>query len=607
VTEEAILLTDGSASLENDNIAKVLRFFGVPWRALTMTELLAHDGGYHESSSKFRLLCSAETFLRLVEECERSAEGIRFWQQRVHSAFVYAGKDSGVLQKLIRRITSDDQASLRQMNGGAGEWVVSNSLAEFCGVMSGLRIPEAGTAVGAGPVIGASERNVTAIISTDRGATFVKVEHHTVPVFLSTFGSIVDINDELNAGNFDVRNHIGSAVPVVLYVKWAFAETCWNAPEANACLVIDDPLLKPSYGFINFQELLGLMERHRFSTNIAFIPWNWRRSDREVVRLFKENPEKYSLSIHGCDHTGAEFGSHNHDRLRSRARLAAHRMSGHESKTGLRHERIMVFPQGVFSEAAIGVLKHANFTAVVNTEVVGTAPQATTVTVSDVWDIAVMGYGSFPIFTRRYPSQGVENFAFDILLGKPCIVVIHHDFCRDSYARLLEFIDKLNALQRPLSWRGLGEVVRRSCRQRELSTGAMEVEMYGTELRVKNRSDQRKRFIIRRRESDPRAIKEIRVESDRITWDFSQGCIAFEIELNPGESRTVNLRFHDLPPNGQCREKVGYRVKTLLRRYLSEARDNYVTTTKSRLACLGRKTAEAKQTPNTQRPTLNVQ
>jgi hypothetical protein len=492
------------------------------------------------------------------------------------------------------------------MNGGDREWVVSDKLVPFCGVMSGVEIGAAVTALEDGVVFDTSSGNTTPIISTNRGATFIKVEHQTVPVFLSTFGKVVDIDVVLREGNFDVRDYVRSAVPLVLYIKWAFAETCWHAPEANACVVIDDPLLKPSYGFINFHELLDLMERHRFSTNIAFIPWNWRRSDPEVVRLFKQNPEKYSLSIHGCDHTGAEFGSHNRDRLRSKARQAADRMSGHESKTGLRHERIMVFPQGVFSEAAIGVLKHSNFTAVVNTEVVGTPPQSTTIRISDVWDVAVMGYGSFPIFTRRYPAQGTENFAFDILLGKPCIVVIHHDFCRDGYARLAEFIDRLNTLKCPLSWRSLGEVVQRSSRQRQLSSGVMEVEMYGTELRVKNQSKKQKRFVIKRRESDPSAIKEIRAASDQIAWNFSEGGIALEIELNPGESKTVGITFHDLSGNGRYRENIGYRVKTLLRRYLSEARDNYVMTTKSRLAGLGRKTAEAKQTP-TRRPTLNVQ
>jgi hypothetical protein len=586
VTEEAILLTNGNVSLPNNNVAKVLRFFGVPSRNLTVAEFLSHEREAGDGASKTRLLCSAEVFSRLIEELEGSPDGIRLWQEHVHSAFVYAGENSDALHKLIRRITSDDRASLRAMNGHAGEWVVSNDFGEFCGVMSGLRIHAAATALEAGPVFDASNSNTTPIISTDRGATFVKVERHTVPIFLSASGKIVDLDAAIEKGNFDVRDHVRSAVPVVLYIIWAFAKTRWHAPEANACLVIDDPLLKRSYGSVNFRDLLDLMERHRFSTNVAFIPWNWRRSDPETVRLFKENPEKYSLSIHGCDHSGGEFGSHDQDRLRGKARQAVDRMSDHESKTGLRHERIMVFPQGVFSETAIGVLKHANFTAAVNTEVVGTAPQTTTVGVSDVWDVAVMGYGSFPIFTRRYPSQGVENFAFDILLGKPCIVVIHHDFCRDGYGRLLEFIDKLNALKCPLSWRSLGEVVRRSCRQRELSTDIVEVEMYGTELRLENRSERRKRFIIKRRESDPSAIKEIRAESDQIVWNPSESHVAFEIELNPGESRTISIKFHELSGNGQYRENARYKVKTLLRRYLSEARDNYVVTAKARLAGL---------------------
>ena len=44
------------------------------------------------------------------------------------------------------------------------------------------------------------------------------------------------------------------------------------------------------------------------------------------------------------------------------------------------------------------------------------------------WEVASMKHSSFPIFTRRYPMQGVENFAFDILLGKPCLGGIHHHF-----------------------------------------------------------------------------------------------------------------------------------------------------------------------------------
>jgi len=144
-------------------------------------------------------------------------------------------------------------------------------------------------------------------------------------------------------------------------------------------------------------------------------------------------------------------------------------MSLHERRTGLAHDRLMVFPQGIFSEEAILELKHAGFNAVVNTEVHSVPVGKRDLTISDVWDVAVMAYGDFPIYTRRYPVQGIENFAFDLLLGKPCLAVIHHDFCGDGYAGLVQFIEQLNALRVPLAWRRAGDVVRRSYRQKEVS------------------------------------------------------------------------------------------------------------------------------------------
>jgi hypothetical protein len=197
-----------------------------------------------------------------------------------------------------------------------------------------------------------------------------------------------------------------------------------------------------------------------------------------------------------------------------------------------------------------------------------------------------MCYGGFPMFTRRDPSQGIENFAFDILLGKPCVVATHHDFCRNRYKHLLDFVTRLKALNCQLSWRSLGEVVKRSCRQRQLSPGALEVEMYGAELRLENRSDQRQRYLVRRRECEPSAIKEIRDESGPITWNSVNDHIDFETELGFGQSKTVGIRFHELAGNGYNAENVSYRFRTMLRRYLSEVRDNYIVKSNLDLSAL---------------------
>jgi len=335
---------------------------------------------------------------------------------------------------------------------------------------------------------------------------------------------------------------------------------------------------------VNFQELLSLMKRHNFSTNIAFIPWNWRRSTPKVVRLLRENPERYSLSVHGCDHTRAEFGSSSQQRLYWKAQQALERMNRHESITGIRHDRVMVFPQGVFSEAAMSALKHTDLIAAVNSDVICTDPHPRAITISDVWDIAVMRYSNFPIFTRRYPWEGSENFAFDALLGKPVIIIIHHDYCSDHCRRLVDFIDRLNALKCRLTWRSLGDVVRRSSRPRKLSSGEVEIEMYGTELRIENRSEQPKRYLIKRRECEPSAIREICGVSSPIPWNSVNGHINFEIELSSRESKIVSIRFHKLAGDGCNGDNLPYRFKTMLRRYLCELRDNYIVPMRSRFA-----------------------
>jgi hypothetical protein len=575
--EKAILLNRSCPSVEDKKIARILGFFGVPWRASAITEL----GAGCENSSKYRLICSTDIFLQLIEAVD-SPNSLQFWKEQVHSAFVYAGNDFEILRKLIWRLTGDNDAVLGEINPGVGDFSVSDHN-DFCGVMAARRVTVSKADPDTNVILNTRKGTAINIISYGDGSTFLKLEYKGVPVFLSTSKRIIDIDAELTSQNFDVREHFLSSVPFVLYVKWAFPETCWNAPEMTACLVIDDPLLKATHGFVNFKELLSLMKRHKFSTNIAFIPWNWRRSAPEVVRLFRENPEHYSLSVHGCDHTRAEFGSSNEQRLYWKVQQAIERMNRHRSITGIQHDRVMVFPQGIFSEAAMTALKHTDLLAAVNNDVISADPHPRTITISDMWDIAVMSY-SFPLFTRRYPWEGIENFAFDALLGKPAIAVIHHDYCGDHCARLVNFIQQLNALPCAPTWHNLGDVVRHSCRQRTASPGAVEVEMYGTELRIENRSGQSKRFLVKRRECEASAIQRIYTNTQGVAWRQINGHIDFEIELNPGETRVIEIKFRNLSEKGHHGDNLPYRAKAMLRRYLCEVRDNYVVPMRYRFA-----------------------
>jgi hypothetical protein len=584
--EQAFLVTGDQPSIDDLRAGRLLAFFGIPYQTQKATDFRLTERSEAGPNTKCRLICAAETFAEVIGKGQNASQRVEAFARRVHSIFLYPTQNAAGLATLITQL-SEKKISIHKGAGSDSEWCIADDPVGVFGPMRGLRVRPAHATLQGRVFFDQDGSSATPLLAAGNRSAFLKLIWQTVPVFVSST-RLIDIDADLKTPNFDIRDHLFSALPVVAYIKWACARSAWRPSEASACLVIDDPLLKARYGFVRFRELLALMKEHRFSTSIAFIPWNWRRNDRDVVQLFNDNPDKYSLCIHGCDHTAGEFGIADRQRLRSVASEAFRRMSLHQRRTGLEHDRVMVFPQGVFSEKAIHELKSAGFHAVVNTEVHGNPPAERKLRISDVWDVAVMSYGDFPIYTRRYPAQGVENLAFDLLLGKPCLVVIHHDFCSDGYARLVQFIDQLNALKIPLTWRCLGDVVRRSYRQREVSPNSVEIEMYGSEALIENRSERARSYFIRRREHDHNSIESLHAGSRCVSWKSAGHYIEFKVDLAPGESTLLTLRFKAVEAAPRSSRNLAHGAKTMLRRYLSEARDNYLAPAKARMVAFSR-------------------
>ena len=584
--EKALLLTGDRSSVADHNAERLLEFFGVPYQKQSATDFRLPESSSMTNNSNYRLICTTRTFVQVMGALEKAPYDSKRFSRQIHSVFLYSDGDPVTLANVVGQL-SGATISIRKGARTHVQWSIADDLDGVCGAMRGLRVPPAAMALSSCDFFDANDCSATPLISAGAKTAFLKLTWREVPFFVSSV-PLLDIDADLTTQNFDIRDHLFSALPAVSYIRWAFSQSSWNMTEASACLVIDDPLLKARYGFVRYRELLALMKQLRFSTSIAFIPWNWRRSSAEVVQLFKDNPENYSLCVHGCDHTAGEFASSDRIELCAVTSEAVRRMSLHQQRTNLAHDRVMVFPQGAFSEKAILELKRAGFDAVVNTEVHSHASRERKLKISDVWDVAVMSYGDFPIYTRRYPAQGVENFAFDLLLGKPCLAVIHHDFCSNGYARLAGFIDQLNALKVPLAWRRLGDVVRRGYRQKEVSPDAMEVEMYGNELLIENRSDREKSYLIRRREHEPKTIESLRAGSCAVSWYSAGDYMKFKVELSPGERTLVTLRFKGAEDVGNVPQNFAYSAKTMLRRYLSEARDNYFVPAKARMVAFSR-------------------
>ena len=292
LSETAIVLSDSEPSARDAQIVRLLDFFGIPSRRLQLPDWTTEDDR-SDDASRVKLFCSSDVFAQLLGHSENQPDGIRLCRGRVHSIFVYGGQEVEALQAVVRRVTADQAARILQDHPPVMEWALSNVSPEFCGPMSGLRVPGAKGDRRAEFVGAAAEK----IISGNGSAAFFRGDCYGIPVFVCVSSKIVDLDEPVRTGNFDIRDHFISAVPIVLYSKWAFTDVCWKSPKAGACVVIDDPLLSRRYGFLTFSDLLDVMRRHGFSTNIAFIPWNWRRSTLEGRSLVRgEQTELFAVN-----------------------------------------------------------------------------------------------------------------------------------------------------------------------------------------------------------------------------------------------------------------------------------------------------------------------
>jgi hypothetical protein len=61
---------------------------------------------------------------------------------------------------------------------------------------------------------------------------------------------------------------------------------------------------------------------NNFHTTIAFIAWNFDRSESDVVTRFRKHPERFSIRLHGNDHAHREFGDYATVSLLSRLRTS---------------------------------------------------------------------------------------------------------------------------------------------------------------------------------------------------------------------------------------------------------------------------------------------
>jgi hypothetical protein len=348
---------------------------------------------------------------------------------------------------------------------------------------------------------------------------------------------------------------------------------CWHGLPSTGRLIIDDPLLTETYGCLDFSALRNSMRSAGYGTSIAFIPWNqWRTSKTRAGRIFDGRPD-LTICVHGCDHTNREFEDGDAESLRWKSDTALRRMECHRSRTGLAFEPVMVFPQGKFSSLAIGALHASGYLAAVNTTCFPANGEAMPLTIADFLRPAITKFFGFPLFQRRHPRRLVD-FAFDIFIGRPILLVQHHQDFRDGFHRLEEFVAALHRLDPAMTWPPLSDQLMQSCMMRSLPDGSREVRFFTSRFRFRNTEPTPSDLVFTRDRADASTIARVEINGVDVPFSFRDGFLTIAYRAEPAQ--IVEVEIADLPRSSAAvwkRPTLAHTAAVGLRRTLSEIRD----------------------------------
>jgi hypothetical protein len=252
--------------------------------------------------------------------------------------------------------------------------------------------------------------------------------------------------------------------------------------------------------------------------------------------------------------------------------LAVSRMKRLQAETALGWERVMVFPQGRFSGEAMRALRTSEMLAAVNTELLDCQTGAG-VRGAELLRPAITSFGGFPLFMRRPAEETVENFALDLILGKPCLIVTHHQYFEHGLNSLRSTVDSLNGLEPDLTWTNLERGILSTYSVGAGSGEALDVRVYSS--RTVFVSQGREPLLVSKAETDPESVQ-VFVDGAHVAASAVNGDIQFAITSPKREALTIEARS-SVPVKPKLSQSTKYRLKVTARRYLTEVRDNYLS------------------------------
>jgi hypothetical protein len=436
---------------------------------------------------------------------------------------------------------------------------------------SGLKFGPVKSAADFGITLADASYPIENIVTIGQLAFFFRVMLPRTQLFVSCSSAVFDVDAETRR-NLRASWRFSGLVLLLLFLRHCGIST-WQTSLRAANIVIDDPDLRESYGFVEAKTLARCVDELGCAVSIAFIPWNFKRTSPAVVELFRSQWPRLSLCVHGCDHIKEEFCGDKVSSARQLIALALDRMERLSRNTGLSYDKIMVFPRGEFSGSAMKALRESSFLAGVNTELIDNQTDRG-VPAGQLLQPAITSYAGFPLFLRRAADEPIANFALDLLLGKPCLVRMHHDYFREGLEPFVNLIGSINALDPALNWTNLETIVSQIYSARVNRASGGEVRLLSPYTRLTTR-----KACISFSKQEPLEDKTFKASVDgRETVTLRMGeDITFSEKVDTEGETAIRIGISPVPRANLPSYSLRYRIRVAARRHLSRIRDSHET------------------------------
>jgi hypothetical protein len=295
------------------------------------------------------------------------------------------------------------------------------------------------------------------------------------------------LRDRLDPGRFL------ELLPLVHWLREVCAPSAWDPPAARAAFIVDDANLHwPTYGYLNYRELVAHGRKHGYHLSVAMVPVDGWYAHRPTVRLFHESTDVLSLSVHGNDHRRNELGRPvTADEGRRLLGQASRRVAAFTRRTGLRVSPVIVPPYEAYSSACMEATVDVGFEAATLNRPAPWLPHGPRLSpyftsdsdhVLSGWHPLEVTRAGLPLMIRRQFHE-LDEIVLRAFLGQPVILNGHvGDFANglDPLALAAAAVNSLPSVQ----WAPLEDIAAASFESRRASD-TLEIRPFARRIAVR--------------------------------------------------------------------------------------------------------------------------